>query len=132
MYQKVNLIQKRRVFSEEFKREMVTVFESGQFSIVQLSKLYSIAAGTLYKWVYRYSTFNEKGVRIVEMKESSTHKLKELEHKIKELEQIVGQKQIQIDFLEKMMDLAKKDLQIDIKKNYSTPQSVGSEQTKKS
>jgi hypothetical protein len=65
------------------------------------------------------------------MKESSIDKLKQLELKVKELEQIVGQKQIKIDYLEKMIDIAKDDLNIDIKKNYNTPQSTGSETIKK-
>ena len=75
---------------------------------------------------YKFSTFNEKGIRVVEMKESSVHKLKELEHKIKELEQAVGQKQMMIDYLEKMIDIAKEDLDIDIKKNYGSQRSAGS------
>jgi len=51
------------------------------------------------------------------MKQSSTNKLKELAQKVKELEQIVGKKQLQIDYLEKMIDIAKGDLNIDIKKH---------------
>jgi hypothetical protein len=31
-----------------------------------------------------------------------------------------------IEYLEKMIDLAKEELNIDIKKNFATPQSVGS------
>jgi uncharacterized coiled-coil protein SlyX len=50
------------------------------------------------------------------MKDSQTTKLKELEQRIKELEQNVGQKQIKIEFLEKMIDLAKQEFNIDIKK----------------
>ena len=50
----------------------------------------------------------------------------ELEQKVKELELAVGQKQIKIDYLEKMIDIAKEELDIDIKKNFSTPQSIGS------
>lgn len=130
---KANLrkLQKHRVFSEEFKREIVSLFESGKFSVIQLEKLYGISNPTIYRWIYKFSTFNEKGVRIVEMKESSSNKLKELERKIKELEQIVGQKQIKIDFLEKMIDIAKDEMQIDIKKNCATPPSNGSATTLK-
>jgi len=50
------------------------------------------------------------------MKDSSSARLKELEQKLKDMERIVGQKQIQIDFLEKMIDIAKTELHIDIKK----------------
>jgi hypothetical protein len=57
--------------------------------------------------------------------------LKALEQRVKELEQIVGKKQIEIDYLEKMIDVAKEELQIDIKKNFNTPQSTGSATTKR-
>jgi hypothetical protein len=66
------------------------------------------------------------------MKESSIEKMKELELKVKELEQAVGQKQMKIDYLEKMIDIANDDLKIDIKKNSNTQQSAGSKTTKKS
>ena len=130
---KANLknIRKNRRYSEDFKREIVSVFESGKFSVPQLEKLYGIHNVTIYNWIYKFSTFNEKGFRVIEMKESSIDQLKQLELKVKELEQIVGQKQIKIDYLEKMIDIAKDDLNIDIKKNSNTPQSTGSEITKK-
>lgn len=124
-------IRKHRRYSDEFKREIVIIFESGQLSVPQIEKLYGVSAVSVYKWIYKFSTFNEKGFRVVEMKQSSIEKLKELERKVKELEQIVGQKQIKIDYLEKMIDIAKDDLKIDIKKNYNTPQSTGSENIKK-
>lgn len=124
-------IKKSRKYSDEFKKEIVSLFESGKFSVCQLEKLYSIGNPTIYNWIYKFSTFNEKGIRVVEMKESSLSKLKELEKKVKELEQIVGQKQIKIDYLEKMIDIAKDELQVDIKKNFNTSQSAGSAQTKK-
>lgn len=130
---KANLrrIKKNRVYSEEFKREIVSLFESGTYSVLQLEKLYGLCNQVIYKWIYKFSIFNEKGQRVVEMKASNTQKLKELEQKIKSLEQIVGQKQIQIEYLEKMIDIAKDELNIDIKKNSSTPQSSGLERIKK-
>lgn len=118
-------IRKQRVYSKEFKQELVNLFESGKFSVLQLEKLYGVANNTIYQWIYKQSTFNKKGYRVIEMKQSSKTKLKELEQKVKELESLVGQKQIKIDYLEKMIDLAKDELDIDIKKNYNTPQSTG-------
>jgi transposase len=127
----VKLISKQRKYSEEFKKSIVNDFESGKFSVLQLERLHNISNVSLYRWIYKYSQSNEKGQRIVEMKDSSTQKLKALEQKIKELERTVGQKQIQIDYLEKMIDIAKDELNIDIKKNSNTPQSSGSEATKR-
>ena len=124
-------IKKRRKFSEDFKRSLIKEYESGKFRVPQLERLYGISNNSIYSWIYKYSTFNEKGFRIIEMKESSSSRLKTLEQKVKDLERTVGQKQIMIDYLEKMMDIAKEELNIDIKKNLNTPQSGGSVKTKK-
>jgi len=63
---------------------------------------------------------------------SSSKKIKELQEKIEQLEQKVGQKQIKLDYLETMMEVAKEELNIDIKKNFGTPPSGNSEKGKKS
>jgi transposase len=121
-----------RVYSEEFKRLRVKEYEAGQYTVNELSLLYHVKPGVIYRWIHKYSTYQQKQVRIVEMTGSSTKKVKELQSRIKELEQIVGQKQIKIDYLEKMIEIAKDDLGIDIKKNSDTPQSTGSGKTRKS
>ena len=124
-------IRKHRLYSEEFKRKTVASFEKGEFSIPQLQNLYGIGNTSIYRWVYKYSRFNEKGCRIVEMENSNQQQLKDLARRVQELEQMVGQKQIAIEYLEKMIELAKTDLNIDIKKNYSSPPSAGSDLIKK-
>lgn len=127
----VRSIRKQRRYSVEFKKKLVADFESGKYSVPQLERLHGISNSTIYNWIYKFSIFNEKGFRVVEMKDSSNKKMKELEARIKELEQTVGRKQIMIDYLEKMMDIAKEELDIDIKKNFATSQSPGSGKTKK-
>lgn len=130
---KANLrkIQKQRVYSEEFKKQLVKEFESGKHSVLELEKLHGVRNPAIYRWIYKYSTFNKKGFRVVEMKESSTNKVNELEKRIKELEATVGRKQIMIDYLETMMEVAKDELDIDIKKNFSTPQLADSKKNRK-
>ncbi|MGC9513890.1 MAG: hypothetical protein ACP5D8_09715 [Fidelibacterota bacterium] len=63
------------------------------------------------------------------MEESSTKKISELTKRIGELERMLGQKQIKIDLLEKMIELAREELGVDVKKNFSTPVSTGSGKT---
>ena len=132
MQAKFRAIRKRRVFSEEYQRELVRLFEAGKFSILQLEQLYGIKNSVIYRWIYKYSQFNERGYRVIEMKQSSSAKLKAMEQRIKELEKIVGQKQIKIDFLEEMIDVAKEELKIDIKKKSFTPPSGVSAKKRKS
>lgn len=125
-------LRKRRIYSEEFKKQLVSEYEGGQYSVIELSRLHGIHHQVIYRWIYKYSTFNKKGYRVVEMKDSSTKKLKDLEARIEELEGIIGRKQIRIDYLEKLIELAGEDYDIDLKKNSDTPQSTGSSTTKKS
>ncbi len=123
-------LRKQLRYSEDLKKEIVSLFEKGTYSVLQLERLYGMNNVTIYKWIYKYSTFNDKGIRVVEMKKSSSLKLKELTNKVKDLEQIVGQKQIKIDFLEKMIEIAEDELSIPIKKKFNTSQSTGSGKTK--
>lgn len=123
-------VRKYRRYSEDFKKQLVSDYESGQYSVLELSRLHGIHPQSIYNWVYKYSTFNKKGYRVIEMKDSSIKKVKQLEKRIKELEGIVGRKQIKIDYLEKLIELAKEEFDMDIKKNSFTPQSTGSTTTK--
>lgn len=127
----IKVLRKHRKFSVEFKRSIVEEYEKGTFSVCQLGNLHKIKPQVIYRWIYNFSSFNEKGYRMVENSNSSSKKLKDLEAKIKELERTVGQKQIKIDYLEKMIDIAKDDLNIDIKKNFNTQYSTGSGKTGK-
>ena len=128
---KANLkrLRKQRKFSDEFKRSIVAEYERGRLSAAQLGRLHSLQESMVYRWIHKFSTFNTPGVRIVEMKDSTSKKVKDLENKVRELERMVGQKQITIDYLEKMIEIAKDEFQIDIKKNSNTPQSTGSGKT---
>lgn len=129
---KANLqaIRKKRCFSDDFKLNIVKEFESGKYSVLQLERLFKVDNVLIYKWIYKYSNFNDKSSRIIEMKQSSTQKVKDLERQVKELQRVVGIKQLNIDYLEKMIDIAKDEFGVDIKKNYDTPQSTISKQTK--
>ena len=123
-------VKKYRRFEESFKKNIVKEYESGQYSALELSRLYKLAPCLIYKWVYKYSIFNEKGYRIVEPKSSSSQKLKELEGRLQELESLLGRKQIQIEYLEKLIDLASEELQLDLKKNYGSRPWIGSDKEK--
>ena len=113
-------INRRRKFSEDFKLKIVKGYESGEFSVVEMTKIYDISYQTIYNWIYKYSKYNKQSIQVVEMKDSQAHKMKQMEARIKELEQAVGQKQMNIDYLEKMIELAKENYDIDIKKNSNT------------
>lgn len=125
-------IKSNRIFTEDFKKSCVKEYECGQLTVLELSKLYQIHMVIIYRWIYKYSAYNKRKIKIVEMTHSSTQKIKDLQKKTSDLERIVGQKQLNIDFLEKLIEMAKDQYGIDIKKNFGTPPSIGSKKTTKS
>lgn len=118
---KMSIAQRRvRNFSESFKAEKVSELESGVTRICELVKEYEISGTTVRRWKAKYGKVKKKPERLIVETESDTKKLLELKKRVAELERIVGQKQIMIDFKDKMIELAEEHYKIDIKKNFST------------
>ena len=119
-------LQKNRQFSVQIRRKVVEEFRSGQYTAKDLAKLYHCSERTIYNWIYKYSPVDSPKINVVEMSQSSDQKVKDLHDKVAQLERALGQKQIQIDFYEKMLELAKDEYDLDVKKNSSTKPSSGS------
>ena len=103
-----------------------------RISIKQLCDLWQISRVTAYKWLYKYSPHHSSGIKMVVQMESEEHKTKQLLQKIAELERTVGQKQLCIDYLEKLIEVSGKELEIDLKKNFNERPLNGSAKTRAS
>lgn len=123
--------RRQRTFSERIRKEVVRKIENNLLSVSEASKDYQVSRTSVYKWVYKYSSLYAKGYRQIIEPMSSSKQIKALKDKIKELEQIVGQKQIELDFLNKMIEITEEDLGIDIKKKAGLKPKSGSGKTKK-
>jgi transposase-like protein len=120
-----------RYFSEDFKRKKVQEIDNNLTSVTQVSSTYQVSRAAVYKWVYKYSLLYKKGLKQVVEAKSDTRKIQQLQEKIKHLEQSIGQKQLKIEFLEKMVDLTEEQYKIDIKKKATSLPWSGSGGTKK-
>lgn len=117
--------RQRRTFSTAFKKEKVRKIELGLVKVSEICKLYEVSVTAVYRWINIYGT-QKKTERLVMQSSSDEKMLLDLKARLVELEQIVGQKQIEIEFYKKMVDLAEDHYDIDIKKNFSTRQSGNS------
>ena len=120
-----------RYFGEKFKKDVVRKIERNELSVLEVSILYEVSRTSVYKWVYKYSNLYKKGLKQVIEPMSSTKKIKDLQSRIKELEQIVGQKQIKLDYFEKLIEISESDYNIDILKKKDSKPSSGSGKTVK-
>ena len=131
------LIQERRsrfsrYFSEDFKKQKVRDLERNLVGISELCQEYDLSRTSVYNWLYKYSKMIKKGERQIVERKSDTRKMQELRERIKELERVVGQKQLLIDFQQKMIELAEQTYDVDIKKKLRSKLSSGSGQTDQS
>lgn len=121
----------KRSFSEEFKRKKVRELEKNIASIGDICRTYSVSRTSVYRWIYKYSVMAKKQVKQVIEAKSDTQKIKALEDRIKELERIVGQKQLLLEFKDKMIEIAESTYGVDIKKKVGSRLSSGTTSTGK-
>lgn len=127
-----NKPQYQRYFSDSFKKEKVRELERNISSVSDICKTYSVSRTSVYKWIYKYSAMAKKQVKQVVEAKSDTLKIRALEERIKELERIIGQKQLLLEFKEKMIEIAEATYGVDIKKKVGSKLSSGTISTEKS
>ncbi len=113
-------IRQIRHFSTAFKEKVVSDIDKGLTSIREVSSLYEINKAIIYRWIYRYSIHHKQGTRMVVEMESEGKKTEILQKRVADLERIVGQKQLSIDYLERLIILANAHYETDVKKNFAT------------
>lgn len=108
--------RRQRYFSDQFKRKKVSEIERNISTVAEICREYQVCRAAVYKWIYKFSSMRKKGVKQVIEAKSDTRKIVQLKDQVKELERLVGQKQIEVEFLEKMIELAEEQYGIDLKK----------------
>lgn len=124
-------IKQCRHFSSDFKKKRVQELENNLASASDICKTHKVSRASVYKWLYKYSNMAKKQVRQVVGAKSDTEKFNLLENRINELELIIGQKQLLIDFQDKVIEIAESTFEADIKKKFgSKPSSaIGTPET---
>lgn len=115
-----------RNFSENFKKGKVKELERGVTQVNDLCKQYEVSTTSVYRWLKMYGTKGEVKEKMIVESLSDTQELLRLKMQVAELERIIGQKQILIDFKDKMIELAEETYGVDIKKKFSTKPSGSS------
>ena len=108
-----------RSFSEEFKRKKVSELDRNITGVSEICREYEVSRTSVYRWMYLYSRMKKKGIKQVVEAKSDSRKLQELREQVKELQRLVGEKQILLEFKEKMIEIAEEEYGIDIKKKFS-------------
>ena len=124
--------RRRRHFSEGFRQAKVQELEAGLVTIAELCRTYQCSYTSVYRWIAKFGKNPAKPERLIMENLSDTQQILALKQKVAELERAIGQKQLLIDFKDKMIELAEEHYQVDIKKKFSTaPSSTSGKGDKK-
>ena len=125
-------LRAKRIFSESIKKQAVKDIESGKCTVAQVSNELLVSQNSVYVWINRYSRYLRSNKTLIVEDKSESYRSKELERKVKELEAALGRKQMEIDFMKKMMEIAEDKYGVDFKKKSPKIPSSGSGSTKES
>lgn len=114
--------RRSRRFSDNFKKSKVREIEKGLSRVIDISKQYEVGCSNIYKWIATFGSMKKKTERVILEIDSDTKELLSLKKRIAELERVVGQKQIQLEFKDKMIEIAEQTYGIDIKKKFGDSQ----------
>lgn len=117
LVKKENLRQ-ARIFSEQVKRDLVKDIESGKCSVSEASNELNVSLTSVYKWIGRYSRYLQNNKRLVVEDKSEAYQSEQLRKKILELEAALGRKQMELDLINKVVDLASEEYKTDLKKSF--------------
>ena len=113
-------IKQKRYFSEEFKKARVKDLVEKRVTVLEVSRLHEVSTVAVYKWLYKYSVHHQRQTTLVVQMESEATKTKSLLQQVADLERVIGQKQLEIDFLSKLLEIGSEELGFDLKKNFSS------------
>ena len=105
-------------YSETFKQFVVWQILEGKINMEQTRKRYQIGGkSTVSKWVKKYG-INQKEDKLKKL----SNKKEETDEHVKLLEKALEDANLQLEYYEIMMELAKERYNIDIKKNFGLTQ----------
>ena len=117
-------IRPRKKYDEDFKRSIVRQIGFGNITLKEAIEKYDIAGGssTIKYWITKYSSDITPLSQIKSMSESENKDLAETQKQKKELEKALEQANLKILGLETMIDVAEKELKIEIRKKSGSKQ----------
>lgn len=117
----------RNEYSREFKRMVVKTYYQSDASLDQVAQQFNIASGALiHKWLRIFEDeFNPLKMKTKKTGQEPVSKIssEKLELRVKELEQALEREKLRSFSLDKMIEIAERDLNINIRKKSGARQS---------
>jgi len=111
-------------YTMAFKLQLIGEIERGEISRTAAKKKYGIQGdNTILKWLRKYGTFDWNKPVSIKVKQTPEQRIKELEAKLSKLEEENRFKNMKVEMLNTLIEVAEKELNIPIRKKSLPEQS---------
>lgn len=107
--------RRRRRFSEEFRKEQVSLIESGQTTVGEVAKRYHAKPQSVRAWLLRFGKKSVPG-RIMITTGKEFDRIVDLEKENRKLIELIGRQQVELVYKDGLLKLAKEKLGEDFEK----------------
>jgi transposase-like protein len=107
--------RRRRRFSEAFRKEQVSLIESGKTTIGEVSKRYYVKTQSVRAWLVRFGKKSLPG-RIMVTTGKDFDRIVGLEKENRKLVELIGSQQVELVYKDSLLRLARKKLGDDFEK----------------
>jgi transposase-like protein len=122
--------QEKKFYSEGFKEQVLQAYLNSDETMAEIASRFHLNKGTMNSWVSRYRKpdDSEKSVKLASEK-TDTMKKEEMsseakDARIQELEDALFKEKMRSESLEKMIEIAERELKIDIRKKSGAKRSM--------
>jgi transposase-like protein len=123
--------QEKKNYSEEFKERVLAAYHNSDESISMIAERYGIKRDTFASWVYRKRTTPSSSKERINFVSSGTDFMNNealspeaKDARIRDLERQLSNEKMRSDCLEKMIEIAERELKIDIRKKSGAKRSL--------
>jgi len=111
--------RRRRRFSESFRKEQVELIESGELTVIEVSRLYEVKPASIKRWLVKYGKKDiPDGIVVTSSKDYN--RVVDLEKEVNRLTHLIGQQQIKLTVQNSIIELAKEKLGEDFEKKINS------------
>ena len=111
--------KRRKIYSEDFRKEKVRQLESGEVRPIDLQKMYGMSYTAIFKWRKKYGKIPTSESVVLET-DSEYEKNAKLRKEITKMERLLGRQQMEIDYYRQLIIEVNAHFEIDIEKKFSS------------
>jgi transposase-like protein len=122
--------QEKKFYSEGFREQVLNAYFNSDETMAEIASRFHLNKGTMNSWVSRYRKpdDSEKSIKLASEK-ADTMKKEEMspeakDARIQELEAALFKEKMRSESLEKMIEIAERELKIDIRKKSGAKRSM--------